>query len=151
MSASLRAAGLTDAGLFAVDGSGLSDQNRVTCSLVHDALELPAHKATIRASMPVSGESGTLRSVFRNTPWEGRIRAKTGYLARSSALSGYFSTDRGVEITFALIINTGPDREITPEDIERWQAPLPGLLAPYPQGPPLEELLPVGAAVDTGG
>lgn len=151
MSASLRGAGLTDAGLFAVDGSGLSDQNRVTCSLVHDALELPTHKATIRAAMPVAGESGTLRNVFRNTPWEGRIRAKTGYLARSSALSGYFTTDRGVEVTFALIINTGPDREITPEDIERWQTPFPALLARYPEGPPLEDLVPVGAAVETGG
>jgi D-alanyl-D-alanine carboxypeptidase/D-alanyl-D-alanine-endopeptidase (penicillin-binding protein 4) len=150
MSASLRGAGLTDAGLFAVDGSGLSEQNRVTCSLVHDALELPAHKATIRAAMPVAGESGTLVDVFRDTPWQGRVRAKTGYLARSSALSGYFTTDRGVEVTFAFIVNTGPDREITPADIERWQGPLPELLAPYPEGPPLEDLLPVGATLEAG-
>lgn len=150
LSTSLRGAGLTEAGLFAVDGSGLSDENRVTCSLVHDALELPTHKATIRAAMPVAGESGTLADVFAGTPWEGRIRAKTGYLARSSALSGYFTTDRGVEITFSLIINTGADREITPEDIERWQNPLPRLLAPYPEGPPLEDLLPSGATIDAG-
>lgn len=151
MSASLRSAGLTDAGLFAVDGSGLSDQNRVTCSLVHDALELPVHKSTLRAAMPVAGESGTLRDVFRDTPWQGRIRAKTGYLARSSALSGYFTTDRGVEVTFVLIVNTGPEREITPEDIERWQAPFPGLLARYPEGPPLEDLGPIGATLEAGG
>ncbi len=150
LSASLRGAGLTDAGLFAVDGSGLSVDNRVTCSLIHDALELPSHKAALRAAMPVAGESGTLADVFEGTPWEGRIRAKTGYLARSSALSGYFTTDRGVEVTFALIINTGPDREITPEDIERWQAPLPRLLASYPEGPPLEDLLPSGATIDEG-
>jgi serine-type D-Ala-D-Ala carboxypeptidase/endopeptidase (penicillin-binding protein 4) len=151
MSASLRGAGLTDAGLFAVDGSGLSEQNRLTCSLVHDALELPTHKATLRAAMPVAGESGTLAEVFRNTPWEGRIRAKTGYLARASALSGYFTTDRGTEITFALIINTSADREIIPEDIERWQRPLLPLLDRYPEGPPLEDLFPVGAEVGSAG
>lgn len=147
MSALLRNAGLADGGLFALDGSGLSEGDQVTCQLVHDALELPEHKAVLRAGMPVAGESGTLARSFRGTPGEGAIRAKTGYLARSSALSGYFTTQRGVELTFSLIINTGAQREITPADIERWQTPLAEILAPYPPGPPLEQLGPVGAAV----
>jgi len=59
-------------------------------------------------------------------------------------LSGYFVTDPGVELTFSLIINTEGEEPITPDQVSGWQRPLPGLLAPYPAGPPIVDLAPTG-------
>ena len=145
----LRGAGLNDAGLFALDGSGLSDGNRATCTVIHDALN-SVHRNTLRDSLPVAGESGTLIDDFVNTPGEGRIIAKTGFLSTASALSGYYTTDRGVELTFSLIINAAEGETISPDQVAGWQRPLPRLLAPYPSGPGIDELGPVGVTLDGG-
>ncbi len=150
MSNALRDAGLNDAGLFALDGSGLSTDNTVTCSLLHDALN-SAHKDDLRAAMPVAGETGTLADDFVGTSGEGRIRAKTGLLAQAAALSGYFETDPGVELTFSLVINVGEGETITEEQVRGWTLPLPDLLAPYPAGPALADLGPVGVPLEPGG
>lgn len=149
MSNLLRDAGLNDQGLFALDGSGLDPGTTATCSLLHDALS-SGHKDTLRASLPVAGESGTLAGDFIGTKGEGRIRAKTGLLPQASALSGYFVTDPGVELTFSLIINVGEGEEITAAQVAGWQRPLPQLLASYPSGPALEDLGPVGVSVSGG-
>ncbi len=146
LSGALDDAGLDTTNFFPWDGSGLGDQNTVTCGLVHGALEDPAHKDALRAAMAVAGESGTLADSFLGTPFEGKLRAKTGFLNRASALSGYFLTTRGVEVTFALIINA--DADISEENITTWQAPLPALLASYPEGPPISELGPKGVVAD---
>ncbi len=138
----LRDAGLTDQGLFALDGSGLNSGTTATCTLLHDALN-SVHKDTLRSSLPVAGETGTLADDFIGTKGEGRIRAKTGLLTQASALSGYFVTDPGVELTFSLIINVGEGESITAEQVTGWQRPLPRLLASYPSGPALEDLGPL--------
>ncbi len=145
----LRGAGLNDTGLFALDGSGLSDGNRATCAGLNDALN-SVHRDTLRAALPVAGESGTLIDDFVGTVGEGRIIAKTGFLAQASALSGYFTTDRGVEVTFALIINAAEGETITEDQVAGWQRPLPGLLAPYPSGPGIDELGPIGVTLEGG-
>lgn len=145
LSTLLRDAGLDDSGLFALDGSGLNPGTTASCSLLHDALN-SVHKETLRAALPVAGESGTLADDFIGTQGEGRIRAQTGVLPQAAALSGYFVTDPGVELTFSLIINVGEGEEITADQVAGWQRPLPRLLAPYPSGPALEDLGPVGVS-----
>lgn len=145
----LRGAGLDDTGLFALDGSGLSDGNRATCTVIHDALN-SVHRTTLRDALPVAGESGTLIDDFIGTPGEGRVVAKTGFLANASALSGYYTTDKGAELTFSLIINAAEGETITQDQVAGWQRPLPGLLAPYPSGPGIEQLGPVGVSLEGG-
>ena len=141
--------GLPDIGFLAFDGSGLSSENTVTCDLIASALD-SRHKDVLREAMPIAGETGTLFDDFLGTPFEGRLRAKTGFLGQASSLSGYFVTDPGVEVTFSLIINvTGETVSISDEQIAGWQLALPTILAPYPEGPPLELLGPKG--VDLGG
>ncbi len=134
-------------GALVFDGSGISPDSKVTCSLLNDLLNSPAHRDDLRAALPVAGQTGTLAEAFIGTPGEGRLRAKTGSLSQSMALSGYFTTDPGVELTFSLIVNVTGEDVITPEQITAWQRPLPALLAPYPAGPALEILGPIGAPV----
>lgn len=145
MSDSLDSLGLPDVGLFALDGSGLSSDNKVTCDLIASALDT-THKDVLRAAMPVAGQSGTLVDAFVGTSFDGRLQAKTGFLAQSSSLSGYFVTDPGVELTFSLIVNVTGDDSISPEDVVGFQEALPEILSSYPEGPPLEELGPRGVA-----
>lgn len=149
MSDILRGAGLNDAGLFALDGSGLSVGNTATCGLIHDTLN-SVHKSTLRDALPVAGETGTIAADFIGTKGEGRIRAESGLVARASALSGYFVTDPGVELTFSLIINAGEEERLSREQVAGWYRPLPRILASYPSGPSLDELGPPGAT-DSGG
>jgi D-alanyl-D-alanine carboxypeptidase/D-alanyl-D-alanine-endopeptidase (penicillin-binding protein 4) len=61
--------------------------------------------ATWRASLPVAGQSGTLRTRMRSTAAAGRCAAKTGTLIGVSALSGYCTTTGGVSVAFSFIEN----------------------------------------------
>jgi serine-type D-Ala-D-Ala carboxypeptidase/endopeptidase (penicillin-binding protein 4) len=140
----ISASGLPNGGVFNEDGSGLSESNTLTCALVHATLDDPAHKSELRDAMAVAGESGTLADSFIGSAFEGALRAKTGFLATVSALSGYYVTDRGVEVTFSLIVNTADENPISEAMIAGWQAPLPDILSSYPSGPPISDLQPKG-------
>lgn len=93
------------------DGSGLSRQNLVSPEAIVQTLRGMAnspHAAIYRDSLPLGGESGTLRSRFRNSPVRGRVRAKTGTLTGVSALSGYLTMgDRS--LIFSILINHSPE------------------------------------------
>ena len=88
------------------DGSGMSDDDRVTCRLLTAALSLRG--AVIADGLAVAGRSGTLRTRFRGTELEGRLRAKTGSLDGVSGLAGFLDTEDGRRLTFALLVNGLP-------------------------------------------
>ena len=88
------------------DGSGLSDDNRVSCRLLTAALSLQGNR--IAEGLAVAGQSGTLRTRFRGTEVAGRLRGKTGSLDGVSGLAGFVDTDDGRRLTFALIVNGLP-------------------------------------------
>ncbi|HEX3317114.1 MAG TPA: D-alanyl-D-alanine carboxypeptidase/D-alanyl-D-alanine-endopeptidase [Solirubrobacteraceae bacterium] len=91
-----------------VDGSGLSrrdqtsphDVVRVLTGLRNDDAGAP-----FRASLPVAGRSGTLRTRMRGTAAAGRCQAKTGTLSNVSSLAGYCQALDGHDIAFALLMN----------------------------------------------
>ncbi|MGB3559281.1 MAG: D-alanyl-D-alanine carboxypeptidase, partial [Geitlerinemataceae cyanobacterium] len=58
-----------------------------------------------RDSLPLAGETGTLRDRFLESPFRGKIRAKTGTLAGVSALSGYIDPGGENSIAFSLIVD----------------------------------------------
>jgi serine-type D-Ala-D-Ala carboxypeptidase/endopeptidase (penicillin-binding protein 4) len=101
----LAEAGVPMAGVRIVDGSGLSELDRLTASSVAGLLEVawsdPIVRPVLLASLPVAGVNGTLRGRLRTPPARGRVLAKTGTTRDASALSGYVSK----RFAFAILQN----------------------------------------------
>jgi D-alanyl-D-alanine carboxypeptidase/D-alanyl-D-alanine-endopeptidase (penicillin-binding protein 4) len=95
----------------AADGSGLSRDNaRPTTEwldLLVAARDQPWFGPFVDA-MPLAGRTGTLTTRFRGTPSEANLRAKTGSVRGSRALSGYFITAGGRQAAFSLVVNRDP-------------------------------------------
>ncbi|MEZ5221213.1 MAG: D-alanyl-D-alanine carboxypeptidase/D-alanyl-D-alanine-endopeptidase [Ilumatobacteraceae bacterium] len=92
-------------GVVLVDGSGLSRDNRVTCSFLVGLLGLGRADGPLGAGLPVAGTSGTLVTSFVDSPVTGRLQAKTGTLSGVKSLSGYLPASGGDQIEFALVLN----------------------------------------------
>ena len=86
--------GIDSKGLNAVDGSGLSKQNRVSANMLAQLL-LETYKnekyRTIYGGLPIGGVSGTMRNRFiKSAPGAiGLVRAKTGTLNGTVSMAGY--------------------------------------------------------------
>lgn len=99
--------GIDMTGFFMGDGCGLSRANTVTprqmtLMLYHAAKA--AHFETFRKSLPVAGQSGTLKSIGGGTAAEGRIRAKSGTMDRIRNYAGYLEARSGKRYAFALFV-----------------------------------------------
>jgi serine-type D-Ala-D-Ala carboxypeptidase/endopeptidase (penicillin-binding protein 4) len=84
-------------GVYLVDGSGLSYQDRVTPSaFVSYLARFPATSAghNFPQLLPANG-TGTLRRLNSGFPGEGVVRAKTGTLGRVSTVVGYLGRPEG--------------------------------------------------------
>jgi len=93
-----------------MDGSGLSELDFVTprsmVQLLGYAHQAP-WSATFHASLPASGESGTLARRQRGTPAAGNLHAKTGTTNTVVALGGYVTARNGEVMAFSFIFNGG--------------------------------------------
>jgi D-alanyl-D-alanine carboxypeptidase/D-alanyl-D-alanine-endopeptidase (penicillin-binding protein 4) len=92
------------------DGSGLSARDRITARLMTDVLVAMARRGDAAGqaflrSLPVAGLDGSLRDRMREPPVLGAVRAKTGYIANVSTLSGYVRTESGRTLAFSVLIN----------------------------------------------
>ena len=126
-------------GVVLVDGSGLSRDNRVTCTLLIGALRQGSASDALGAALPVAATSGTLDDQFLDSPMAGRLLAKTGSLTDVKSLSGYLPTSGG-EIEFALVLNQGDaDEPGTFQPI--WNA-LGVALDTYPSSASVDQLAP---------
>jgi D-alanyl-D-alanine carboxypeptidase/D-alanyl-D-alanine-endopeptidase (penicillin-binding protein 4) len=108
LAAWLAKAGLDPAAAALEDGAGLSRGDLVT----PDALvRLLAHMdrqpegRQFQADLPVAGVDGTLQRRLGGTPAQGNLRAKTGTLRFTRALSGYLTDAGGARLAFALLLN----------------------------------------------
>ncbi|MFW6359195.1 MAG: D-alanyl-D-alanine carboxypeptidase [Chroococcales cyanobacterium] len=91
-----------------VDGSGLSRQNRATPRTLTTLLRGmygSNNWNVFYSSLPVAGESGTLRNRFHASPVQGRVRAKTGTLRGVRALSGYLDHPEYGILIFSILAN----------------------------------------------
>ncbi len=118
---SLRELGIDPAPLSLYDGSGVSRKDRLTASTLTQLIALtttgdPARFAEMYAdhAMPVSGQTGTLKSGFGRYVTKaskcavGKIRAKTGTLFDTIALSGVASSVDGAQRAFSILVNKRP-------------------------------------------
>jgi D-alanyl-D-alanine carboxypeptidase/D-alanyl-D-alanine-endopeptidase (penicillin-binding protein 4) len=141
IASSLAAERLPVEGISLRDGSGLDPQNQLTCELLAAALDLHGPDSVLGESLPIAGETGTLRRRMRGTPAQGKVRAKTGTLSEVHALAGFAETQGGASLTFAYLINGPEPRGYQPID------DLAAALVGVPDGPPVADLepLPAGA------
>lgn len=101
--------GLPMEGLYLKDGSGLSRSNGISARQL--ALMLaktgrdPALFPAFLSSLPVAGQSGTLKSMLRGTAATGQVAAKSGTMERVRAYAGYITTRSGRLLAFAMIAN----------------------------------------------
>jgi D-alanyl-D-alanine carboxypeptidase/D-alanyl-D-alanine-endopeptidase (penicillin-binding protein 4) len=107
----LEKVGANDAGVVIKNGSGLFDANRVTAAsvvqLLRAAWQDPDIQPEFVAQLAIAGVDGTLAKRFRPpSPARRHMRAKTGTLAGSIALSGYvFGTPGRPPIAFSFLFN----------------------------------------------
>ena len=95
----------------AADGSGLSRDNarpaREWAELLVAARDQPWF-GDLHAGLAVAGRTGTLANRFLGTPAQGNVRAKTGSVRETRALSGYLTTAGGRQVVFSLVVNSNP-------------------------------------------
>ena len=91
-----------------VDGSGLSRHNLVSPNAIVQTLKAMAkspYAEYYRASLPIAGVSGTLKTRLRNTPAQGMLLAKTGTMTGVVALSGYLNAPINQPLVFSILVN----------------------------------------------
>ncbi len=91
--------------LSPADGSGLSRENRLTCTALIGLMTTTPVSADLVSFMPVAGRDGTLRDQMLGTPAEGVLHAKTGSLTGVKALSGQMRDRTQRTVEFALVLN----------------------------------------------
>jgi D-alanyl-D-alanine carboxypeptidase/D-alanyl-D-alanine-endopeptidase (penicillin-binding protein 4) len=100
----LRAQGIPTPGLHVVDGSGLSEANRVAAITLARILAYE----NLYPLLARGGLDGTLKW-YHFAQASGRVRAKSGHLSSVSSLAGYVDTRRHGRVVFAFLINGSPD------------------------------------------
>ncbi|HFE46059.1 MAG TPA: D-alanyl-D-alanine carboxypeptidase/D-alanyl-D-alanine-endopeptidase [Nannocystis exedens] len=104
----LEGLGIESEGLQLKNGSGLYDANRITASQLAQLLVATYNDFRVSsdflASLPISGVDGTMRRRLRDSAATRYVRAKTGTLNESSALSGYAGAPSRPPIAFSILI-----------------------------------------------
>jgi D-alanyl-D-alanine carboxypeptidase/D-alanyl-D-alanine-endopeptidase (penicillin-binding protein 4) len=143
--------GIPTDGVTLVDGSGLSDENRLTCDTLLEVMQHQSIDDPIGQGMAVAGQTGgTLDDAFVGTDLEGVLRGKTGTLYNyadgtggkpaAKSLSGYVPVDGGGAVEFSMLLN-GP--QVAEKVVYRpiWDA-FASVLLSYPSGPSAADLAP---------
>lgn len=103
------ARGVDMRGFFLYDGSGLSARNAVSTKSFAQIMRLIHMDKTTFGDfynlLAVSGSTGTLTNVGKNSPAAGNVRAKSGTLNRVKSYTGYVTTASGRLLAFCMIAN----------------------------------------------
>ena len=98
--------------LSLVDGSGLSQYNRVTPSDVSKMLNYIDHnnmlRTTLVPALPIAGVDGTLAYRMGNLARGHLVHAKTGSMTGVSSLAGFVKTHNLGTLSFVIMINNVP-------------------------------------------
>lgn len=134
--------GLPPPAPLVVDGSGLAEENRVTCGALRTLLDRLGPNDVAFEGLPVAGETGTLTIRFLNHPARGLLRAKTGTLNQVTSLVGFLRTVPGSTLTFSFMVNLPPGEVVDQEELAL-QDELAAALVQYPQAPAIADLEPL--------
>ena len=92
-----------------LDGCGLAPQEVISPSMYVQLLRYmygSKNKDVFLASLPCSGESGTLSSFLRDTPLHGKVCAKSGTIGGTKNYAGYIFLPDGRVWVFAVMVNS---------------------------------------------
>jgi D-alanyl-D-alanine carboxypeptidase/D-alanyl-D-alanine-endopeptidase (penicillin-binding protein 4) len=95
-------------GFIVRDGSGLSRSDLISPESIVgilDAMRRSPNFQVFYESLPIAGVDGTIRTRMRDTPAQGKLRAKTGTRSMVRSLSGYVRTADGRLLEFSLLCN----------------------------------------------
>ena len=101
------------------DGSGLSTVGALTADNMTGILSAMGRESTFAQfyqTIPVVGQSGTVRTLARGTAAAGNIRAKSGSIEGVRAYAGYFTATDGERMSFCILVNKftpGQSRMVT--------------------------------------
>lgn len=136
----LSSSGLAAEGVSLDDGSGLSENNRLTCQLLI-ALHTGAGADSAMANgLAHNGAPGTLHDRFTAAAFKDRIRAKTGTLRPATSLSGWVRTNPDRNLAFAIVVNR-PGGQVTAGDTALQGRLLEAMLG-YPDAPSADSIAP---------
>jgi serine-type D-Ala-D-Ala carboxypeptidase/endopeptidase (penicillin-binding protein 4) len=116
--------GVDLAGFRPRDGSGLSTTGAMTTDNLTSILTAMTRETAypaFYASIPVVGQTGTVRGLAKGTKAAGNVRAKSGTIEGVRAYAGYFTATDGTLMSFSFMINKyaeGKYAALTPQ-IER--------------------------------
>ncbi|WP_420147724.1 D-alanyl-D-alanine carboxypeptidase/D-alanyl-D-alanine endopeptidase [Spirosoma sp.] len=103
------------------DGSGLSAVGALTADNMTNILSVMGRDKAFSAfyeSIPIVGQTGTVRSLAKRTAAAGNIRAKSGSIEGVRAYAGYFTAADGERMSFCILVNKftpGQNRVVTSE------------------------------------
>ncbi|HLW07133.1 MAG TPA: D-alanyl-D-alanine carboxypeptidase, partial [Marinilabiliaceae bacterium] len=90
------------------DGSGLSPRNKVSSRFMVEVLKYmnsSANSLVFQKSLAVGGVSGTLRNMWQEDRYKGRVVAKSGTMEGVLNYAGYLRTNSGRKVAFSVMIN----------------------------------------------
>lgn len=94
-----------------VDGCGLSKENRMSASQFVQLLKTQTKTTYFDSyykSIPIAGQTGTVKNLCNGQPGEGKIHAKSGSIEGIKAYAGYVDSKSGHQIAFTIIANDYP-------------------------------------------
>jgi D-alanyl-D-alanine carboxypeptidase/D-alanyl-D-alanine-endopeptidase (penicillin-binding protein 4) len=92
-------------GMVIKDGSGLSRFNAISPEQLVQLLTKMKNSTPFYESLPIAGESGTLKSFLVNSWAKGNLHAKSGSMQGVRSYAGYVKSKSGKNIAFAIIVN----------------------------------------------
>jgi len=101
----LEAASLSTAAVRIDDGSGLATRNFFAAGFMTRFLRYQAERERWRASIPMAGQTGSMKGYLKGTAAAGRLSAKSGSLGAARAYAGYVDRVDGRELAFAIMVN----------------------------------------------
>lgn len=103
--------GMDTRGMNLTDGSGLSQYDAITPRQIVSILDYMRQQDSsvfevYYQSLPRAGSGeGTLEGMFKGTPAEGNLSAKSGTISKVKAYSGFVTSRSGRKIIFSMMVN----------------------------------------------
>ncbi|MDR1680116.1 MAG: D-alanyl-D-alanine carboxypeptidase/D-alanyl-D-alanine-endopeptidase [Prevotellaceae bacterium] len=114
---------LNISGLIVHDGCGLSPSNAISARFLTDLLcyeYRSANREVFIKSLPVAGESGTIKNLLKNTKLQGKVQAKSGSISGVQCYAGYIFWNEKTYAFAVLINNFSGTRKNTVKLIEQY-------------------------------